>query len=272
MTVSTHLPTQAKLPLPAWQTLPTMYDLPSGNQDEQSDDFHFLQTLLLYLSFVPTTCSGKLAYSACSLNLYYDLNHPQLYKRPDWFGVVGVPRLYHDRDLRLSYPIWQENVSPCVVVELLSPGTEDEDLGRTAIGGSGKPPTKWVVYEQILQVPYYFVFNRYNSDLQAFYLVGGHYKEMAMTDGRWWIPELGLSLGLWQGKHQHVNRLWLRWMTEEGKLIPVPREAVSIAKTKALRAQKEADEAKKEAAAAKRKAEKLAERLRELGVDPAEID
>jgi len=92
-----------------------MYDLPSGNQDEQPDDFHFLQTLLLYLTFIPTTCSGKLAYSACNLNLYYDLNHPEWYKRPDWFGVVGVHRLYQGRDLRLSYLIWQEIVSPCVV-------------------------------------------------------------------------------------------------------------------------------------------------------------
>lgn len=271
MTVSTHLPTQGKLPLPAWQNLPNMYDLPSGNQDEQSDDFHFLQTLLLYLTFIPTTCSGKSAYSACSLNLYYDLNHPEWYKRPDWFGVVGVPRLDRGRDLRLSYLIWQEQVSPSVVVELLSPKTKGEDLGRTAIG-SGKPPTKWVVYEQILRIPYYFVFNRYNCDLQAFYLVGSHYKPMAMTEGRWWIPELGLSLGLWQGNFQDVNYLWLRWMTEGGKLIPVPREAVSIAKAKALRAKKEAAEAKKEAAAAKRKAQKLAERLRELGVEPAEID
>jgi len=33
-------------------------------------------------------------------------------------------------DLRLSYVIWQEGVDPLVVVELLSPGTEEEDLGE----------------------------------------------------------------------------------------------------------------------------------------------
>jgi hypothetical protein len=28
------------------------------------------------------------------------------HKRPDWFAVVGVPRLYEERDLRLSYVLW----------------------------------------------------------------------------------------------------------------------------------------------------------------------
>jgi len=36
------------------------------------------------------------------MNLYYDVRHAQWYKRPDWFGV-GVPRLYDEVDMRLSY-------------------------------------------------------------------------------------------------------------------------------------------------------------------------
>jgi len=116
-----------------------------------------------------------------------------------------------------------------------------------------------------LRVTYYFVFNRYTSELQAFHRVGGHFEPMASTDGRWWIPTLGLSLGLWQGDYQDVNRLWLRWMTEEGELIPVPSEVVSAAETRAA-------EAEKEAAAAKLRAEKLAQLLQELGVNPGSID
>ena len=58
------------------------------------------------------------------------LGHPAWHKRPDWFAVLGVPRLYHERDLRLSYVMWQEGAAPYVVVELLSPSTEREDLGR----------------------------------------------------------------------------------------------------------------------------------------------
>ena len=43
---------------------------------------------------------------ASDMNLYYDVSHPLWYKRPDWFGMVGVPQLYQQRDLRLSYVIW----------------------------------------------------------------------------------------------------------------------------------------------------------------------
>ncbi len=116
---------QSQSPLPPWETLPTMYDLPSDNPFGPGlpDDFHFLQPLLLYLTFLPTTWNCDRVYSAADLNLYYDLQHPQWYKRPDWFGVVGVSKLYRDRDLRLSYVTWQERVNPFVVVELLSPGT-----------------------------------------------------------------------------------------------------------------------------------------------------
>jgi Uma2 family endonuclease len=54
--------------------------------------------------------------------------------------VVGVPRPYDGHDLRLSYVIWQEGVSPTIVVELLSPGTENQDLGEE-LRQPGEPPT-----------------------------------------------------------------------------------------------------------------------------------
>ena len=72
--------------------------------------------------------------------------------------MVGVPKLYGDEDLRLSYVIWQEGVSPHIIVELLSPSTEKEDLGesRVKVSQNGnsqnataeKPPAKWDVYEK----------------------------------------------------------------------------------------------------------------------------
>jgi len=69
------------------------------------DEYHYLQPQLL-----STTFQLKLRLRAglhSDLNLYYDIRHPW-YKRPDWFAVLDVPRLYEQRDLRLSYVIWQE--------------------------------------------------------------------------------------------------------------------------------------------------------------------
>ncbi len=152
---------QSEPPRPPWETLPTMYDLPSDNPKEPGlpDYFHFLQPLLLYLTFQPTNWHPELVFSAADLNLYYDLQHLLWYKRPDWFGVVGVQQLYKGKDLRLSYVTWQEPANPFVVVELLSPGTEDEDLGSKQ-NPIDKPPSKWEVYERILRIPYYIVFSR----------------------------------------------------------------------------------------------------------------
>ncbi|MEH2032323.1 MAG: Uma2 family endonuclease [Nostoc sp.] len=274
MNSSPHYIPQSDPPLPPWETLPTMYDLPSDNPEEPGlpDDFHFLQPLLLYLTFQPINWNPELVYSAADLNLYYDLQHPLWYKRPDWFGVVGVQKLYKGQDLRLSYVTWQEPANPFVVVELLSPGTEDEDLGTRRESAADKPPSKWEVYERILRIPYYVVFSCYTNELQAFQLVGGHYEPMNLTEGRLLMPEIDLSLGLWQGSFQDIERLWLRWFTLAGELIPAPTEEAAAANERAIIAEQEAIEAKQEAAQAKRKAEQLAERLRQLGINPDELN
>jgi hypothetical protein len=74
---------------------------------------------------------------------------------------------------------------------------------------------------------------------------------MNMIDNRLLMPELGLSLGLWQGSFRGINRLWLRWMTLEGELILTPEE---------------------EAVAERERAERLAARLRELGIEPDDVE
>lgn len=252
-----RLPPQSDPPLSPRLTLPTMYDLPSEDPEEPGlpDEFHIYQPQLLRETFYPPQWQPQLVFTATDLNLYYDFTHPNWYKRPDWFAVVGVPHLYEERDLRLSYVMWQEQVSPFVVVELLSPGTESEDLGETR-SSDESPPTKWQVYEQILRIPYYIVFSRYTDQLQAFRLIGGHYEPAEVTQGLL-VPELSLTLGLWRGSYQNIDRLWLRWLTAAGNLIPTPDEQVTAAQ--------------QQAAVAQQRAEQLAARLRELGVNPDEL-
>jgi hypothetical protein len=65
------------------------------------------------------------------------------------------------------------------------------------------------------------------------------------------MPELGLSLGLWQGTFRDIPKLWLRWFTLTGELIPEPTE---------------------EAIEAKGKVEQLTQLLRDLGVNPDTLD
>jgi Uma2 family endonuclease len=226
------------------ETLPTMYDLPSEDPEEPGlpDEFHLLQPELLRQTFRPPTYEASNIFTASDLNLYYDLRHPQWYKRPDWFAVLGVPRLYDEQDLRLSYVVWQEGIYPFVAIELLSPGTEKEDLGHTWREVS-QPPNKWTVYEQILRIPYYFVFNRYTDELQGFGLVRESYQPLSVEGTGFWLEKAQLGLGLWQGNYQGINRQWLRWYDRDSQWILTPAEqekqradlaAVEIARLKQL--------------------------------------
>jgi hypothetical protein len=189
------------------------------------------------------------------------VRHLNWYKRPDWFLVTGVPRFYQGKDARSSYVIWQEKVSPLVVVEFLSEGTEDEDLGETT-SGINQPPTKWEVYEQILKVPYYFVFNDRTNQLRFFRLVRNRYSEQILRNQRVWIPELELGLGLWTGDYVGWERSWLRWYDVDGNWIPTPEERERQQKEAALRQaeterqQKEIERQQKEAALAQAETER----------------
>ena len=227
---------QPEPPLPPAQTLPTMYDLPSDNPWEPGlpDEYHDLQPQLLTRTFHSDHYPPEQIFTGSDLNLYYDVHNSSWYKRPDWFLVLGVPRLYNEVDMRSSYVVWQEGVNPFVVVELLSPGTENEDLGESGQLASNSeeklsnghtdsntPPRKWDVYEQRLRVPYYLVFSRYTDELHCFKLVGGVYQlqPLESENTRIWMPELNLGLGLWQGEFEGIARRWLRWYDAMGNWV-----------------------------------------------------
>ncbi len=119
----------------------------------------------------------------------------------------------------------------------------------------------------------------HTNKLQGFRLVNGEYQAMNLTDGRLLMPELGLSLGLWEGSFRGMPRLWLRWLTLNGELILEPSEEaiaakqeIQQAKQEIQQAQQNAQQAQQEADEAKRRAEKLAERLRQLGIDLDEVE
>ena len=253
---------QTDPPRPPQEVLPTMYNLPSEDPKEPGlpDQFHIWQPRLLEDTFQPPNYPTEEVFIGSDLNLYYDPHNTLWYKRPDWFAVLGASRLYQQRELRLSYVVWQEGVDPTVVVELLSPGTEKEDLGQT-LREVNQPPTKWEVYERILRIPYYIIFDRYTDNLQVFQNIAGRYQELNLTESRVWLPSLELGIGLWQGTYQDIDRLWLRWYDSQGNFIPTPTEQVEQQRS-STQQQLEQERAK---------AQRLAAKLRELGDNPEEL-
>jgi Uma2 family endonuclease len=270
---------QTDPPRPPKDYLPTMYDLPSEDPEEPGlpDEFHLWQPRLLDETFRPTTYPATEILTASDLNLYYDLRHPLWYKRPDWYAVVGIPKLYEEKDLRLSYVMWQEGISPLIAIELLSPGTEKEDLGKT-LRIADQPPTKWEVYERILRIPYYVVFDRYTDTLRTFVIQANKYVEQDLTEPRLWIPDLEIGLGLWQGSYNNIDRLWLRWYDANNQWIPTPaeqaqqeRQQADLERQRAEQERQQADLERQRAEQERQRADLMAAKLRELGIDPNQL-
>ena len=255
------------------ETMPTMYDLPSELVGESGlpDEFHRIQADALTQTCQPPNHPPDEVFIASDLNLYYDPRHPQWYKRPDWFLVLGVSRFTQQQDLRLSYLVWQEGIAPFMVVELLSPTTEQEDLGQT-LREVNKPPTKWQVYEQILRIPYYVIFDRYTNRLRVFRLEATRYQELSLSDGRLWLAEVQLGLGVWQGSFEGTTGLWLRWYDANGEWFPTYQEQAAKERLCADEERLRANEERLRAQRAELKAAQLAERLRSLGIDPDSFD
>jgi Uma2 family endonuclease len=255
-----------------------MYDLPSEYPEEPGlpDIFHDLQPQLLSRTLQLADYTQENYLTASDLNVYYDVNHPQWHKRPDWFLSVNVPRLYEGYDLRRSYVVWQEGKAPDVVVEFLSPGTERDDLGRFYDENAeiptpceaevlnkqlferyaNQPVPKLTVYEQVLQVPHYLVYSRYTETLRYFKLVGQRYQEQTLNPQNplLWLPDLKIGLGLWEGEFEGIPGRWLRWCDRTGDWLLTDTEQAQQATTQALE-----------------RSARLAERLKSLGIDPDEI-
>ncbi|ETX05444.1 MAG: hypothetical protein ETSY2_22835 [Candidatus Entotheonella gemina] len=295
------LPEQCDPPQSPRETLPTMYDLPSEDPEEPGlpDEFHDYQPQLLRETFQPPAYQPDRFFVATDMNLYYTLDHPLWHKRPDWFAVLGVSRLYDNHDLRMSYVLWQELTPPYLAVELLSPSTEQEDLGKTQ-RTSDEPPTKWTVYEQILRIPYYAVFSRHTDNVRFFELTGCQYREIDPAEERLWLPEAALGLGVWSGMYEGMERKWLRFYDDRGVWIPTrteserqraeqerqraeqerqraeqaqqqaeqERQRAERERQRAEQAQQQAGQERQRAEQAQQRAEQLAAQLRALGIEP----
>jgi Uma2 family endonuclease len=173
-----------------------------------------------------------------NLSVYYD--HQELRQRggrgPDFFLVRKVTR-----EPRNSWVVWEEGGRyPDLIIELLSDSTAKAD--RT---------TKKQLYQTVFRTPEYFWFSPITLELAGFRLMAGVYKPIkANPQGRLWSKMLGLCLGVHDG--------WLRYFERSGDLVSSSAEAAHQATDAAVQAQHRAD--------------KLAARLRELGIDPDSIE
>jgi Uma2 family endonuclease len=153
---------------------------------------------------------------------------------------VEVPEDWWE-DHNRSYMIWEFGKAPEIVIEIVSNkvGGEEQKLERYARAG----------------VPYYAIYDPRlfigKRPLRVYVLHGGNYVEVLEPS---MLEALGLGLTLWEGTYEGLTATWLRWCDQEGTILQTGLERAEYEKARADQAQARADQ--------------LADRLRELGLDP----
>ena len=194
---------------------------------------------------------------------------------PDWFYVANVPPML-DGKIRRSYVLWKELIPPVIALEFVS-GNGSEERDKTPYEG------KFWVYERIIRPAYYGIYEVAKANIDMYHLQGTQYVQMTPNlQGRYTIPEMQVELGLWQGHYQGMTLPWMRWWDLENNMLLTGAEGMVIAQAEKLTAQlktQEAQEAQVQAEAqvqvaqaqaqtAQAQADRLAAKLRELGIDP----
>jgi Uma2 family endonuclease len=175
------------------------------------------------------------------MGIYTDPDQPPIV--PDAFLSLGVERCY-DEELRPSYVLWDEQIVPSLAIEIVSPTYRQEyttKLDRYAAMG----------------VLYYIIYSsrrRRKPKLEVHKLINGTYQ--LQFGSPVWMPEIGLGIGYERENYAGVTREWLYWYDEDGKRYLTPNERVQV----------EVDRS----TAILDRSNKLADKLRQLGIDPDE--
>lgn len=204
-----------------------------------------LLTQTLYASWKPTLNNApRLFFAEANIGLYIGIKEAAIV--PDVLVSLDVtapenPLLKEQR----AYLAWRFGKIPEIVIEIVSnkKGDEfDEKLRR---------------YER-MNISYYIVFDpakHLKRDILTVFAKNPDNGYMQRESSIFKHFDLGLTL--WEGEFEGLEALWIRWTDGNGNLLPMPIEEKADLINRAENAEE--------------KARKLADKLRELGVNPEEI-
>jgi hypothetical protein len=236
-----------------WEKLPDDFILPDDPVDNN------LQPLLAEALRESLELAGLLSESmlmATNFGICATVADKMVVKAPDWVYITGVKPLA-EGVIRRSYTPRLEGNIPLMVLEFIS-----ETEGTEYSLNPHYPYGKWYFYERIIQVPLYGIFQPETKTLDLFRLVEGRYEpQVPNENSRFWIPEMNLFLGTWDGQRSNLSTTWLRWWDSSGNLLLWGSERIEQQK-------QQLDQQRQRAEQEKQRAERLAAQLRALGVEP----
>jgi Uma2 family endonuclease len=215
--------------LPSSDELPDSDDIPVDNETQNL----IPNVLLFLLNSIWKTRQDW--FFGVDMGVYHTTGaHPRVPVVPDAFLSLGVDRRKGGRPRR-SYVVWEEEgVVPILMLEIVSwsPGGEYDE--------------KFDTY-QTLGVLYYVVYNPGywqrdgHQPFEIYKLIQGEYQ--LQLGEPFWMPEVGLGIGRFQGVSGGLQQEMLGWFDGQGNRYLTAEE----------------------------RAERLAQRLRALGEDPEQI-
>ncbi|MGV2387523.1 MAG UNVERIFIED_CONTAM: Uma2 family endonuclease [Microcystis novacekii LVE1205-3] len=246
-----------------WEKLPDDFILP----DEPVDNN--LQPLLAAALRESLELAGLILESmliSSNFGLCATVKTQTVVKAPDWVYIPSVNPIPRG-EIRRSYTPHLQGEIPAIVLEFIS----ETEGGEYSINPH-YPYGKWYFYEQILQVPVYGIFQPKTGELEIYRLNQGRYEQqLPEQNNRYWLPEINLFLGVWQGKKAEVTAYWLRWWDKSGNLLLWGSELVEQEKQRAEQEKQRAEQAELELEQEQISRQRLVQKLKELGVNPENL-
>ena len=192
---------------------------------------------------------------------------------PDVFLSLGVsmPADWSQKQNR-SYLVWRFGKFPEVVIEIVS-----NRKGNELVRKDSEKPGKKEAYAR-MGIAYYAVFDPLRQIqelsqmdgqlLKVFELRGKHYVELSKP---WWMEDAGLGLTIWEGEFEGVPSQWLRWCDRDGQFIPTGAEGRDIERQGREMERQGREVERQRADSERQRSERLAERLREMNINPDEV-
>jgi Uma2 family endonuclease len=191
---------------------------------------------------------GRLVYLSSELPIYYP---GERVFAPDLIAVLDVPT--HER---AKWVVSVEGKGLDLVLEVTLGGDAQKDLDEN------------VERYARLGIPEYFVFDARTTRLFGYRLDGAAYRAIVPQRGRWMSTVLGLELAI-EGRRVRFFH-GSAPLLEATELISHLEEMMDELTARKEEAERSREEAERLRGKAERKIERLAQRLRALGVDPDE--
>ncbi|MGL5034830.1 MAG: Uma2 family endonuclease [Microcystaceae cyanobacterium] len=244
--------TKSNFPKITWEKLPDDFILPDDPVDNHLQPL-LAEALRESLELAELFLDSMLI--ATNFGICATVADKMVVKAPDWVYIAKVKPLV-DGVIRRSYTPKLEGDVPLIVLEFIS-----ETEGTEYSINPHYPYGKWYFYERILQVPLYGIFHPQTKTLNLFRLVDGRYEPQSPDENqRFWIPEMNLFLGVWDGKRSQLSTTWLRWWDSSGSLLLWGNEIIGQERQRAQQS-----EARLQQEQVMR--QRLVDRLKELGID-----